>query len=92
MTRTGDSTGTADDFGERLRRRRVAARITQESLAEIAGVSVRTIRDIESGRTGSPRASTQRQIEDALARQRTITAARDAGIFRAKLRDLDGEY
>ena len=64
MTHGGDSAGPVGAFGERLRHRRVASLITQESLADIAGVSVRTIRNIESGRTAHPHPSTQRQIEE----------------------------
>jgi transcriptional regulator with XRE-family HTH domain len=42
-------------FGELLRRYRTAARLTQEELAEQAGLSVRGIQDLERGlrwRTG----------------------------------------
>ena len=39
---------------------------TQESLAELAGVDARTIREIETGRTRRPRASTMRLLLDAL--------------------------
>jgi tetratricopeptide (TPR) repeat protein/transcriptional regulator with XRE-family HTH domain len=40
--------------------------LTQEELAERAGVDARTIRDIETGRTAQPRASTVRALMDAL--------------------------
>lgn len=39
-------------IGARIRTARRAARLTQEQLAELAGTSTRTVRDIEKG-TGS---------------------------------------
>ena len=58
---TGDGT-----FGERLRRDRLTAGLTQEELAERSGLSVRTIGDLERGR-GQPRMSTLRRLTDALS-------------------------
>lgn len=52
--------------GEWLRGRRRQALLTQEELAARSGVDARTIRDIETSRTAHPRASTVRQILDAL--------------------------
>lgn len=40
--------------------------MTQEELADSAGVSVRTVRDLESGRVRYPRAATVRLLADAL--------------------------
>lgn len=40
--------------------------MTQEALADRAGVGVRTIRDLESGKVGQPRYSTVRLLADAL--------------------------
>jgi tetratricopeptide (TPR) repeat protein/DNA-binding XRE family transcriptional regulator len=41
-------------FGSLLRLHRIAARLTQEELAERSGISVRAIADAESGRTARP--------------------------------------
>jgi transcriptional regulator with XRE-family HTH domain len=49
-------------FGELLRRYRVSAAMTQEELAQLAGLSVRTIGNIERGRTCRP----QRKPVEAL--------------------------
>jgi transcriptional regulator with XRE-family HTH domain len=59
MARSGD-----ESFGDLVRDRRIAAGLTQEELAERAGVSVRAISDIERGRTRRPR----RGSTDLLAR------------------------
>jgi predicted ATPase/Tfp pilus assembly protein PilF len=53
-------------FGMLLRRHRNAAGLTQEALAERAGVSVRTIAGIESHRGGPPRGATLALLADAL--------------------------
>src|SRR3954453_13561250 len=46
---------TESDFGGLLRRYRVAAGLTQEELAERAGVSARGVSDLERGAQGLPR-------------------------------------
>lgn len=51
----------------KIRLRRVQLMLTQEDLADRAGVDARTIRDIETGRTKNPRPSTVRLLLDALA-------------------------
>ncbi len=43
-----------DPFGELVRGRRVAACLTQEELAQMSGLGVRTISDIERGRIARP--------------------------------------
>ena len=52
-------------FGARLRHHRLAAGLTQEQLAERAGLSVRGVQRLESGRA-TPRAETLRLLADAL--------------------------
>src|SRR6266436_2702432 len=52
--------------GEWLRQQRVAAGLTQEDLAERSGVSVRTIADLERGRTRKPYPSSLRALVRAL--------------------------
>src|SRR5262245_57563735 len=49
-----------------LRARRQTARLSQEGLADRAGVSVRTVRNLESGRIVAPRPSSLRGLADAL--------------------------
>ena len=58
---------TESGFGELLRRFRVAAGLTQEALAERAGISTRGISDLERGAHGLPRKDTLRLLLDALA-------------------------
>ena len=53
-------------FGAVLRGFRSQARLTQEELAERAGVSVRTIRNLESDRLRSPRLSSVRALAEGL--------------------------
>jgi predicted ATPase/transcriptional regulator with XRE-family HTH domain len=57
-------------FGALLRRFRLAAGLTQEALAERAGLSARGIQDLERGSRTSPRAETVRLLADALELQR----------------------
>jgi predicted ATPase/transcriptional regulator with XRE-family HTH domain len=61
----GDVAG-GQTLGAALRRFRSRARLTQEELAERSGVSVRTIRNLESDRPSSPRWSSVRALADAL--------------------------
>ena len=53
-------------FGSLLRRCRLTAGLTQEELAEQSGLSVRTIADMERGRTVTPRSQTVALLADAL--------------------------
>src|SRR5438270_49827 len=66
-------------FGPLLRRARLAAGLTQETLAERAGLSVRGISDLERGVSGAPRPETLRLLMDALdlgeAERETFLAA-----------------
>src|SRR5215217_9035567 len=64
---TGGTGMTESDFGGLLRRYRVAAGLTQEQLAERAGVSARAVSDLERGAHGLPRKDTLRLLLDALA-------------------------
>lgn len=54
------------EFSALLRRLRRAAGMTQEALAERAGVGVRTIRGLETGERADPRVTTVRLLADAL--------------------------
>ncbi|KIX79154.1 hypothetical protein SF23_02370, partial [Streptomyces sp. MBRL 10] len=53
-------------FGELLRVRRERVGLTQQVLADHATLSVRAIRDMESGRVQRPRQETVRLLADAL--------------------------
>jgi len=52
--------------GELLRQYRLAAGLTQEELAEHAGISVRGLSDVERGLHRAPRSETLRRLADAL--------------------------
>jgi predicted ATPase/DNA-binding XRE family transcriptional regulator len=54
-------------FAELLRRHRLAAGLTQEALAERAGLSARAISDLERGVKHAPRRDTLRMLAEALA-------------------------
>ena len=53
-------------FGELLKRYRTAGRLTQEELAERAGLSARGIQDLERGLRRSPHSDTTRRLAEAL--------------------------
>ena len=58
--------GDAETFDARLRAGRRAAGLTQEELAGRSGLSVRAIRDLESGRTRWPYPNSLHRLADAL--------------------------
>lgn len=60
------ATASPATFGDWLKRYRMAAGLTQEALAERAGLSVRGISDLERGRRSSPYYDTVRLLADAL--------------------------
>ena len=69
-------------FGEVLRDHRRAARLTLEQLAEVSGVSARTLSDMERGRSKGPQHRTVTALADALVlegddRKQFIELARD---------------
>jgi tetratricopeptide (TPR) repeat protein/transcriptional regulator with XRE-family HTH domain len=61
-----DRFGRHGEFSGLLRRRRIAAGLTQEQLAERAGLSVRAIRDLERGATTRPYRNSVSKLADAL--------------------------
>jgi predicted ATPase/DNA-binding XRE family transcriptional regulator len=70
-----------DDFGSVLHRFRLDAALTQEDLAERAGISVEAVSALERGVRRSPRRDTVRRLADALhlddgARDGFLAAAR----------------
>src|SRR5690349_14329815 len=73
-------TAQGQRFGELLRAYRRAAALSQDALAEQAGISTRAISDLERGIRATPRLDTVRQLAVALAltpdeRSRLIEAA-----------------
>jgi len=72
--------GEADGFGDLLRVCRRAAALSQQELAERSGLAVRTISNLERGRTRSPYRGSLHRLADALdlsgtARAEFIAAA-----------------
>jgi predicted ATPase/DNA-binding XRE family transcriptional regulator len=75
--------GGESEFAELLRARRYASGLTQEELARKAGVGVRTLRDLETGRAATPHRATVDLLANALElagpdRDEFITSARSA--------------
>lgn len=82
----GDERGGEDtvaargrSFGANLHELRIRRQLTQEELADRAGLSVRTLRYLESGRIGQPRRYTVQRLADGLelapAERRSFEAA-----------------
>ena len=57
----------AGSFGVRLRRYRLASGLSQEELAQRAGLSVRALADMERGRTRRPYKRSVRLLAEAMA-------------------------
>jgi tetratricopeptide (TPR) repeat protein/transcriptional regulator with XRE-family HTH domain len=72
--------GRVAPVGARLGAWRQRALLTQEQLADRAGVSVRTIRQLEAGQVRHPRSDTLRRLADALALTEEERAALATGI------------
>lgn len=71
-----DSEGTTA-FGALLRQQRIAAGLTQGTLAERAGLAARTIQDLERG-IAQPRRETVRRLVAVLAPPPEVRAAFEA--------------
>jgi len=65
----------AASFGRLLRAYRERALLSQEQLAERAGLSARTIRELEAGRVRRPRGATVRLLAHALGLQGSLRQA-----------------
>ncbi|MBV9280105.1 MAG: tetratricopeptide repeat protein [Chloroflexi bacterium] len=72
-------------FGDLLRRYRMAAGLTQEELAERAGLSVRAISDLERGTRHVPRKGTMQLLLEALP-----VSERERGELEAAARRMGG--
>ena len=67
--------GEAGGFGALLRAHRRSAALSQEEMAERSGLAVRTISDLERGRTSAPFRSSLHRLADALDLSGTARAA-----------------
>ena len=74
----------SETFGSSLRRFRTAAELTQEELAERAGLSVRSISDIERGLNRSPYQATVERLIEALACSDEAAATLQASVSRRR--------
>lgn len=72
--RNQDARPTPSPFGNLLKRLRVSANLTQEELAERAGVSTRLISDLERGVVQRSRRDTVEMLADALHLEATARA------------------
>src|SRR5580700_6006605 len=79
-------TGDAATFGSQLGAWRRSAGLSQEELAERAGLSVRTISSLERGRTRAPYQESLHRLADALG----LDATTRAEFFAAAGRRLAG--
>ena len=77
----GDRSPESLSFGDVLRQHRVAAGVTQEELAEQAGMSARGISDLERGARSHPHRETVRLLADALG----LSGAARSAFVRAAL-------
>ncbi len=76
------ATSQSTAFGTLLRRYRVRAGLTQEQLAERAGLSARAITALERGVNRAPQRDTFRLLVDALGLADEERAALEAAAYR----------
>ncbi|HZT97688.1 MAG TPA: tetratricopeptide repeat protein [Chloroflexota bacterium] len=72
------------NFSDLLRRRRLEVGLTQEELAERAGLSARAISDLERGRRTRPRVDTVAQLADALEMEPEARLAMERSVARGR--------
>ena len=60
-----------EEFIKAIKERREMLKVTQESLAELSGVGLRTIKQFESGK-GNPTLQTLQKIADLLGMELTL--------------------
>jgi transcriptional regulator with XRE-family HTH domain len=82
-------------FGQLLRQYRSTAGLTQQELAELAGLSSRGIADLERGARAAPHPETVRRLADALQlsedERATLVAVRGAGLSSGR-HELDAPH
>ena len=86
---TGSMRGSREDavdFGELLRRHRMAAQLSQEELAERSHVSAKAISALERGARRAPYRETVLQLSRALDLKGSDSAAFEASAIRARMR------
>src|SRR5262245_19852963 len=91
------STSAPPGFGDLLRHHRITAGLTQEELAERAGLSARGVQDVERGLRRTPHPDTVRRLIDALNLQgndhdQMLAAAQSLALHRGRApqkRDFD---
>lgn len=71
MSNTGVARKAADRLGEAVRSKRAALRLSQQEVAERAGVSPTRVTEIENGKS-DPRLSTIESITDVLGLSITV--------------------
>ena len=81
---SGTGGAPAEPFGAVLRRRRRAAGLTQEGLAERAGLSARGVSDLERGARRAPQRETVRRLARGLGLRPAGAAALEAGAAAAR--------
>jgi tetratricopeptide (TPR) repeat protein/transcriptional regulator with XRE-family HTH domain len=95
-SQVADEMSPGQTFGRLLRSYRVAAGLTQEELAELSGLSVRTLGDIERGRITRPYRNSLMQLADALqltetARQQFLGSGRAGTAQKAAVGPAPGD-
>jgi predicted ATPase/DNA-binding XRE family transcriptional regulator len=86
MVDRAQATDGESAFGDRLRRWRVEAGLTQQQLAELAGLSARTVSDLERGVRRYPYHDTRQRLADAMQLDDAQRAAVHAGARLSTLR------
>ena len=64
-----------DDLVQQIKERRASLKITQESLADLSGVGLRTIKQLEGGK-GNPTFNTLQEIADVLGLELVLQVKR----------------
>lgn len=79
-------------FGAMLRSHRRRVGLTQQKLADSAQLSVRTVRDLESGRVAQPHRKTMQLLANALGLDGPALSALRGAATRAPLPTLVGDH
>jgi transcriptional regulator with XRE-family HTH domain len=77
------------ELGQRIRSRRLTLGLTQQALAEIAGLSVHGLSNIESGK-GNPTLAVLNQLADALGLDLCLDVRWPGGLGAASTNTAEG--